>query len=208
MTSYFQSDVLCLLPILRVDICSSFSHANFLVLFHWPWIMLVSYDKQSRLAQFSVFILLELYLQCKWFSLYGSQWHPVLWFWKLSPWMPSLLMSLFLSSSKKEYTLLHDVTVRGIMKTPLWLQRDVFRSVRHYSRSLGIGQWPALKQYCNMKTGQVWQAFQESPQINEGIYTRIGSWPLAGIDSWRWSSNSYIQRGTLSNRRVAIMLTL
>lgn len=115
--------------------------------------------------------------------------------------------SLFLSSSKKEYTL-HDVTVRGIMKTPLWLQRDVFRSVRHYSRSLGIGQWPALKQYCNMKTGQVWQAFQESPQINEGIYTRIGSWPLAGIDSWRWSSNSYIQRGTSSNRQVAIMLTL
>lgn len=129
---------------------------------------------RADLPSFFVFVLLELYLQCKWFSLYGSQRHPVLWFWKLSPWMPSLLMSLFFSSSKKEHTLLHDVTVRGIMKTPLWLQPAVFWSVRHYSRSLGIGQWPALKQYCNVKTGQVWQAFQESPQINEGIYTGIG----------------------------------
>lgn len=54
----------------------------------------------------------------------------ILWFWKLSFWMPSLLMSLFLSSSKKKYILLYDVTVTCIMKTPLWLQQDVFQSVQ------------------------------------------------------------------------------
>lgn len=96
------------------------------------------------------------------------------WFWKLSPWMPSLLLSLFLSSSEKEYMLLHDVTVTSIMKTPLWLHWDVFQSVQHCSRGLGTGQWPVLEQYCNMKTGQVWKAFHESPQINEGTYTGIG----------------------------------
>lgn len=148
MTSSFQSDVLCLLPILRVDICTSFSHTNFLVLFTWPWIMLVSYDKESRLAQFLFLFYWNFICSVNGFHFMVHS-GIILWFWKLSPWMPSLLMSLFLSSPKKEYMLLHDVTVMCIMKIPFWLQQDVFQSVQHCSREQSSDQSWAILQHEN-----------------------------------------------------------